>query len=166
MDAEAHVRKRFAHKHPKYASHSLNVRSIDTLLDALPYMFQWNQSEGLNATYHFKFTGEEQREATVRIADKAIEVRDGLIGDADLRVKADGTSWLKFLAGEQHLVWALLTRRIRLKGSPTLLVKFGKCFPTSTRHKRRLFKDWREPALARSILPEFHGNDPETGRIA
>ena len=30
---------------------------------------------------------------------------------------------------EKNLVWALLTRKLRLKGDPRLLVKFGKCFP-------------------------------------
>jgi len=29
-----------------------------------------------------------------------------------------------------NLVWALLTRKIRLKGSPRLLLAFGKCFPS------------------------------------
>ncbi len=165
-DAEAHVKKRFSHKRLKYAGHALHVRSIVTLLETLPYMFQWNQSDGLNATYHFRFTGDEQREATVKIVDKSIEVQDGLVGKADLRVTADSATWLKFLAGEHSLVWALITRRMRLKGSPALLVKFGKCFPTFPGHKRRLFKDWREPVLARPAPPEFRRNQPKTGKIA
>ena len=28
------------------------------------------------------------------------------------------------------LLWALLRRRVRIKGSPKLLVAFGKCFPS------------------------------------
>src|SRR5581483_7629831 len=35
-----------------------------------------------------------------------------------------------FLAKERSLLWALLRRRIRIKGSPRLLVAFGKCFPS------------------------------------
>jgi ferredoxin len=51
-------------------------------------------------------------------------------GRADLRVFADSETWLGFLAKERSLLWALLRRRIRIKGSPKLLVAFGKCFPT------------------------------------
>jgi len=51
-------------------------------------------------------------------------------GEADLRVTADSETWLGFLAKERSLLWALLRRRIRIKGSPKLLVAFGKCFPS------------------------------------
>ena len=49
---------------------------------------------------------------------------------ADLRVTADSETWLGFVAKERSLLWALLRRRIRIKGSPRLLVAFGKCFPS------------------------------------
>ena len=51
-------------------------------------------------------------------------------GDADLRLTADSETWLGFLAKERSLLWALLRRKIRIKGSPRLLVAFGKCFPS------------------------------------
>ena len=49
---------------------------------------------------------------------------------ADLHVTADSETWLGFLAKERSLLWALLRRRIRIKGSPKLLMAFGKCFPS------------------------------------
>ena len=59
-----------------------------------------------------------------------MQVRDGHQGEADLRVTADSETWLGFLAKERSLLWALLRRKIRIKGSPRLLVAFGKCFPS------------------------------------
>jgi hypothetical protein len=50
----------------------------------------------------------------------------------DLRVTADSETWLGFLAKERSLLWALLRRKIRIKGSPRLLVAFGKCFPSGS----------------------------------
>jgi hypothetical protein len=44
-------------------------------------------------------------------------------------VTADSETWFGFLANEKNLVWALLRRKIRMKGSPRLLIAFGKCFP-------------------------------------
>ena len=49
---------------------------------------------------------------------------------ANLSVTADSRAWLGFVRKERSLLWALLLRKIRLKGSPRLLVAFGKCFPS------------------------------------
>ena len=92
--------------------------------------FQPGKAAKLNAVYHFTFTGKEPKEATVTIRDGTLQVQDGHQGEADLRVTADSETWLGFLAKERSLLWALLRRRIRIKGSPKLLVAFGKCFPS------------------------------------
>ena len=57
--------------------------------------FQREKSKGLNATYHFVFTGDEPAEATMVIKDQKLTVSEGLIGDADLRIQADSAAWLK-----------------------------------------------------------------------
>jgi putative sterol carrier protein len=80
--------------------------------------------------YHFTFTGQEEKRATVTIREGNLQVRDGHQGEADLSVTADSETWLGFLAKERSLLWALLRRRIRIKGSPKLLIAFGKCFPS------------------------------------
>jgi len=127
-DAEAHVVKRFPHKQIKHVAGSLRPRSIQGFLDGLPLVFQRNRAEGLAATFHFSFIGEEPKQATVIIRNKTLAVHEGHLGKADLHVRADSRTWLRFLAKDRGLLWALLTRKIRLKGSPRLLVAFGKCF--------------------------------------
>jgi SCP-2 sterol transfer family len=130
-DAEEYVARRFPNKHTKRVGNGLNrLRSITAFLNGLPLTFQRNQSKGLKATYHFTFTGAEERRATVSISDQKLEVLDGHIGEADIRVTADSQTWLGFLAKERNLIWALLRRKIRVKGSPRLLLAFGKCFPS------------------------------------
>jgi ferredoxin len=129
-DAEEHVARRFPHKKAKRVGNGLRARSIQWFLSGLPLAFQPGKAAGLNAVYHFTFTGQEERQATVTIRDGTLQVQDGHQGEADLRVTADSETWLGFLAKERSLLWALLRRRIRLKGSPRLLVAFGKCFPT------------------------------------
>jgi len=130
-DAEEYVARRFPHKHVKRVGNSLNrLRTITSFLRGLPLTFQRNQSKGLAATYHFIFTGAEERRATVTIRDQKVEVSEGQSGIADIVVSADSQIWLDFLAKERNLVWALLRRKIRIKGSPRLLQAFGKCFPS------------------------------------
>ena len=93
-------------------------------------LFQPGKAAGLNVVYHFTFTGNEEKQATVTIRGGTLQVQNGHQGEADLRATADSETWLGFLAKERSLLWALLRRRIRIKGSPKLLVAFGKCFPS------------------------------------
>ncbi len=128
-DAESYVAKRFPHKTVKLVSSGIRPQSIQGFLFGLPLLFQRNQSEGLNAIYHFTFTGAESRQATVTIQNKTLQVQDGHKGNADIGVTADSKTWLGFLAKEQNIVWALVRRKIRVNGSLKLLQAFGKCFP-------------------------------------
>lgn len=129
-DAETYVASHFPHKTIKRVGNGIRPLTIRQFLGGMPLVFQRHQSEGLNATYHFTFTGEEPYLATVVIRDKTLEVKDGHVGSADLKVTADSRTWLRFLAKEKSIVSALLTLKIRIKGSPRLLLAFGKCFPS------------------------------------
>jgi putative sterol carrier protein len=95
----------------------------------MPHVFQPGKSARLNATFHFTFTGNEQRQATVVIKDQKMSVEEGHVGQPDLHVTADSQTWIGFLRKEKNVVWALLRRKIRLDGPLKLLVAFGKCFP-------------------------------------
>jgi Fe-S-cluster-containing hydrogenase component 2 len=128
-DAETYVAKRFPHKKVKLVSSGIRPQSIQGFVFGLPLLFQPQQSTGLNAIYHFTFTGAESRCVTVVIHDRTLQVESGHIGKANLSVTADSQTWLGFLAKEQNLIWALLRRKIRINGSPKLLQAFGKCFP-------------------------------------
>jgi epoxyqueuosine reductase QueG len=128
-DAEQHVQSNFPEKRTKTISNGIRPISTAMFLESLPIAFQPGQSEGLNAVYHFSFSGDENLEGTVTIRNKSLTVRKGLEGKADLRVTADSQTWIKFLAKEINLVKALVTRKIKIKGSPKLMMAFAKCFP-------------------------------------
>jgi hypothetical protein len=129
-DAEAYVTRRFPHKTTRQVSNGLRTATVQSFLAGLPLVFQRNQSEGLNATYHFIFTGQEERKSTVVISNKTLQMSEGHTGIANVRIIADSETWLRFLRKEANLVWALLRRKIRIQGSPRLLLAFGRCFPS------------------------------------
>ena len=129
-DAEEHVAHRFPNKKTKWVGNGLRPRSIQRFLSGLPLTFQPGKAANLNAVYHFTFNSKEARQATVVIRDKAVQVSDGHAGTAGLHLTADSQWWLGFVAKERSLLWGLLRRKIRLKGSPRLLLAFGKCFPS------------------------------------
>ena len=129
-DAEQYVHAEFPKKKTKLISNGIRPISAAVFLDGLPLLFQPGQSEGLDATYHFSFTGDENLEGTVTIKEKKLAVLEGLVGKPNLHVTADSRTWVKFLAKEINLVKALMTRKIKIKGSPKLMMAFAKCFPS------------------------------------
>ncbi len=129
-DAEEHVTKRFPHKRVRKVRGSLLPTTIAGFLFGIRITFQRDQSEGLNAVYHFTFTGSESAEATVTIRDKKLNVQTSLVGTADCAITADAATWLGFLRKEKSIVWAIIRRKVRVKGKFRLLPKFGRCFPT------------------------------------
>jgi ferredoxin len=130
-DPEAYVARRYPHKKTKRVGNGLaGEGSIRSFLLGLPFVFQRGRSEGVNATFHLTFTGQEELNATVVIQNKILQVSEGHTGTANLRLIADSQTWLRFLRKEANLVWALLRRKIRIHGSPRLLLAFGRCFPS------------------------------------
>lgn len=129
-DAADHVAKRFPHKRLRFVRPGARATTIENFLFGLSLSFQPGKSDGVNATYHFVFEGAETTEATVAIRGRKLRVTKGLEGRPDLRVTADARAWLRFLNQEISILRCLATGKVRLKGSPKLLVAFGKCFPT------------------------------------
>ena len=129
-DAADYAAKRFPHKEIKHVGSGLRAVSAASFLRFLPILFQPGQSKGLNARYHFDFSGAETIQATAIIADQTITVEPGHVGKANLRLTADSKTWISFLRKDIGLPRAMLTRKIKLSGNPKLLLAFAKCFPS------------------------------------
>ncbi len=128
-DAEAHVLKRFPNKKLRVVRSNGRVTNIKNFILGIKLSFQRGQSKGLNATYHFSFTGQETQKITIKIYGEKLEVFEGHVDIPNLKVEADSIAWVKFLNKEISIFRCLVTRKIKLKGSLKLLPAFGKCFP-------------------------------------
>ncbi|PLR78608.1 4Fe-4S ferredoxin [Bacillus sp. V3-13] len=130
-DAEEYVQRRFPHKKVKQVPSPLQPpSSVKALIFSMPHVFQRNQAKDLDATYHFTFSGKEELEAAIHIKDKKIEIESQLTGIPDVHVFADSETWLKFIRKEIHILNAVLTRKIKVKGDVRLLKSFARCFPS------------------------------------
>lgn len=163
-DADAVAQRKFKNKTVKPVSNGLRPRTIAGLLNFMPFVFQPNQSRGLDAIFHFSFTGAETREATFTIRNRTLDIKDGLIGTPDMHVTADSKTWLGFLAGEKNLLAALVSRKIRMSGNPKLLLGFGKCFP-SAGARRKHVEILPQPSKVRREPSRYLKNDPATGKV-
>lgn len=127
-DAESHVLSKFPNKKIKRVGNGIRPPSVAHFLASMPIAFQRQQSEGVSATYHFTFTGEDKAEATVVIKDKKIKIEQGHVGVPDVCVHADAKTWLRVLHKETSMLKQIVLRRIRVKGPIKLFKAFGKCF--------------------------------------
>ena len=129
-DADAYVRKRFPHKPVKYVHNGLRATSVAAFLDNLHLLFQRRAAKGLNAIYHFTFTGEEEIDGTVAIRDSSLRSQRGHVGNADVRITADSQTWLRFINADRRAWLAFLNGKIRVRGPWRLLQAFARCFPS------------------------------------
>jgi epoxyqueuosine reductase QueG len=127
-DAEQHVAKRFPNKRVRRVD-GIRPTTIEGFLFGLPLIFQAGQSKGINCVYHFRFTGSEAAEATITIRDQTLSVARSLAGTPDCTITADSAAWLSFLRKDSSIVWALLRRKVRVRGKLNQLKDFGRCFP-------------------------------------
>ncbi|NTU41920.1 MAG: 4Fe-4S ferredoxin [Nitrospirales bacterium] len=127
-DAESHVLRKFPHKKIRRVGNGVRPPSVASFLASMPLGFQRHKSEGLDATYHFSFFGDEQTTATVLIRNKTIEVTPGHSGTADVRISADAKTWLHILNKERAMIPQIILGRIRVKGPMKLFRAFGRCF--------------------------------------
>jgi hypothetical protein len=130
-DAEEYAFKHFPNKKVKRVANGLSGQtSIGGFLRGLPLVFQRGRAKGLDATYHWTFTGKDESKATVIIRSQEIHVEEGHQGVADINVTVDSDTWLSLLRKETHIVWALIRRKLRIRGKVKLLLAFGRCFPS------------------------------------
>ena len=109
------------------AANTIRPASIESFLNGVRLLFNPEKADGLKFTLHFEFSGEEQRSATIAIADRKVTVQEGLHGAAGLLVRADAAIWVRMLNEEVSPLKAMLTGKLRLKGNPTYLNKFKSC---------------------------------------
>jgi ferredoxin len=128
-DAEEYARRKFPHKPTRHAA-GIRPTSVRSFLFGLRLLFQPGRSAGLAARFHFTFTGAEAGEATVDIRDGRVEVEPGLHGTPDCAVTADAATWVGFVRTERSIVWAIVRRKVRVRGPLRLLLAFGRCFPS------------------------------------
>jgi hypothetical protein len=127
-DAERHVARRYPHKRVKFVRNKFRLTTIDQFIRGMSLSFERHRPDGLNALYHFCFVGREPIDVSVEIRDKSLNVRRGLQGKPNLVVTADSETWLRILRKESSMPWALMRRKVKLQGSPRLLLAFARCF--------------------------------------
>jgi len=103
--------------------------TISQLMEKMPGAFLPEKAQGVNATVHFKFTGEEAGDWNASIADGKCAVAQGIPADkATMTLTADSSDYVKIFTGELDGMTAFMQGKIKLGGDLNLAMKMMQMF--------------------------------------
>ncbi len=103
--------------------------TVSQLMEKMPGAFLPEKAVGVDATIHFKFTGEEAGEWNARIAAGQVKVAPGAPdGAATMTLTADSSDYVKLFTGELDGMQAFMQGRLKLGGDLNLAMKMMQMF--------------------------------------
>jgi len=121
------VARKNPNKEIRHVQTPFRPTSLTGFVNGIKIAFNREKAQGLSLKIHFQFMGKEERSITVTIDDARLEVQEGHVGKADLRVRADSRTWLKIAGKEISFFWPVLVGKLKISGNPMLLMKFQNC---------------------------------------
>jgi putative sterol carrier protein len=97
--------------------------TADELFESLPERFRSERAGDLRAVYGFELDGDGGGTWTVRVADGALAVQDGLSDGADVTVRAKAADWMAIVEGRMDPQLAYLTKKLRVTGNLQLALR-------------------------------------------
>ncbi len=103
--------------------------SLDEVLASYPDRFRPDKAEGVDATVQMNLTGENARQVVLRVHNGRLDVEDGAAADAPtLQLTADADDWLAIENGQLNPMMAMMSGKLKLKGSIPFATKFMTLF--------------------------------------
>ena len=128
--AEEHARKN-RNKEIKIVRNVQHPKSINGFLSGSRVSFEPKHARGVDMTVHFQFNGAQTTNATIKIANETIDVKEDHVGKADLTIITDSETWIKMVNKETSFVsnlLSILSGKVKVQGKLKLLKQFQNCF--------------------------------------
>jgi len=100
--------------------------TLQEFFDRLPSQADATKTAGMNNSYGFDIEG--GGEWTVKVADGAVTVADGLEEGTDVTISASKEVFEKIVSGEQNPNAAFMMGKLKIKGDMGAAMKLGKLF--------------------------------------
>ena len=91
------------------------------LIRSLPSRLKPDAGKGIDIIYHFKISGEEGGEFTVRVNDGVASVEDGLHGDPKCIVEGKDKDYEDVMYGRTNAQMAVLMGKIKVSNVGSML---------------------------------------------
>ena len=107
---------------PRYAT-------LDDVFASYPDRFQPEKAKDVHAIVHMNLTGENARSVVLHVDDGALRIEDGATPeDPTLSLTADADDWLAIENGALNPMMAMMSGKLKLKGSIPFATKFMTLF--------------------------------------
>ncbi len=84
----------------------------------------------MNAAVAFDLSGENGGQWTVKIADGACAVEDGIADGADATISMDGSDYVDMMTGKLNPMMAFMGGKVKVSGDLNTVMKFQTMFKT------------------------------------
>jgi len=103
---------------PRYAN-------FDEVLASYPARFNADKAKSMDDRVYMNLTGSDARDVTLYVHDGQLDILDGEIPDEPtLRLTADTADWVAIENGELNPMMAMMTGKVKMKGSVPFATKF------------------------------------------
>jgi putative sterol carrier protein len=100
--------------------------TVQEFFETLPSRADSTKTAGMNNSYGFDIEGAGQW--TVKVADGAVTVAEGMEENIEVTISASQEVFEKIISGEQNATSAYMTGKLKLKGDMGAAMKLQKLF--------------------------------------
>ena len=99
--------------------------SIDDVLASYPARFNADKAAGMDDRVHMNLTGANARDVTLHVNHGTLTMTDGApAAEPTLTLTADADNWLAVENGDLNPMMAMMTGKVKMKGSVPFATKF------------------------------------------
>ncbi len=98
--------------------------SIDEVLASYPARFDASKAQGVDEKVQMNLSGDGGGTYVIHVHDGAVDVSEGTADDAALTLTAPADVWLSVENGETNPMMAMMSGKVKLKGSVPFATKF------------------------------------------
>ncbi len=102
--------------------------TVKEVMDGMSGAFQADKAAGVTATIQFKFTGAEEGNYVVKVADGKCEVDEGETDSATVTINSPSDVWLKISRRELDGATAFMSGQFTFTGDMGVLMQMGSWF--------------------------------------
>jgi putative sterol carrier protein len=105
------------------------VDSCQAWFDTIENRFIASEANGVDAKYSYQITGNGGGDWTLTVKNGGYTVADGIADDANVTYTIEADDYVRLVNGELNGVKAVMTRKLKVKGSIVLAKKMNKFLP-------------------------------------
>ena len=104
------------------------LNSVAEVLAGMADRFHPAACADLRASYHWSLSGAQPREFTIVIDRGTFRIEEGENPQADVAMSASTETYLRLVNGEMLGIVAIMTRKLRVRGSLQMVAKMERIF--------------------------------------